>query len=168
MIESAATMHPCARCATMQRTCCQQAEVVVTLGDVARITKHTGRDDFHSRRPPEDPTYLEHDPDDPNWVRYTSFADGTRRMLKRTPQGCTFLGQQGCVLPEDVRPLICRLYPWEYTEEGLIGEDAGYCPVEALAGPGASMLKVLDMQRADAERWWRALYDELQAEAESR
>ncbi len=149
----------------MQRTCCQQAEVVVTKGDVARISQRLGRDDFHSRRPPEDPTYLEHDPDDPDWVRLTSFDDGTRRMLKRSSGGCTFLGTDGCVLPEETRPLICRLYPYEYTEEGLIGEDPGYCPTEALAGPGGSMLKVLDMKREDAERWRAALYRELRAEA---
>lgn len=150
----------------MQRTCCQRAEVVVTRGDVARISAHIERDDFHSRRPPEDATYLEHDPDDPNWVRYTSFPDGTRRMLNRNADGCTFLGAAGCVLPEDVRPLICRLYPFEYTESGIVGEDAGYCPTETLAGKDGSMLPVLGMNRAAAEAWRSALYDELRAESE--
>jgi len=164
----AATIHPCARCAAMQRTCCQRAEVVVTAGDVARISRYVGSADFYSRRAPEDPTYTEHDPDDPNWLRYTTFPDGTRNMLTRRPHGCTFLGPSGCVLPEDVRPLICRLYPFEYTEQGIIGEDAGYCPVETLAGPGGSMLTVLNMERAQAERWRADLYTELRADHSER
>ena len=35
---------------------------------------------------------------------------------------CTFLGAAGCVLPEEVRPLVCRLYPFEYTHRGILGE----------------------------------------------
>ena len=30
-------MHPCARCALAQKTCCQRAEILLTGGDVSRI-----------------------------------------------------------------------------------------------------------------------------------
>ena len=161
----ATALHPCARCARMQETCCQRAEVYVTLGDVARIAEHSGRSDFHERRSPADSEYLDDDEDDPIWRRATVASDGTRRVLRRKANGdCTFLGEAGCVLPEGVRPLVCRLYPYDYTESGMKGETAGYCPREELAPPGGSMIRLLGIGLSDAERWRRELYRELRSE----
>jgi Fe-S-cluster containining protein len=155
-------LHPCARCAQMQRTCCQTTEILLTAGDVARIRAHTGREDFAERRVPGDPTYLEHDPADPEWLSLTVGRDGRRRMLQKRDGGdCTFLGAAGCVLPTEVRPLVCRLYPWSYTHAGLAGEDSGYCPTVLRRFVGDTMLEVLEMRRADAERWHAQLYAEL-------
>jgi len=155
----------------VQKTCCQRAEILVTQGDLARIEAHTGRDDFWTRRAPSNPEYAEPDESDPNWSRWTFAPDGTRRLLKRKPTGdCTFLGEQGCVLPLEVRPLVCRLYPFAYTESGLDGIDDDYCPTAMLLpqnDPGATMLTVLDMREADGERWRRALYAELKSEHEA-
>lgn len=163
--------HPCATCARLQRTCCQRAEIVITAGDRARIARHVGADDFWSDRAPEDPSYVEPDPDDPEWAKLTVRADGTRRVLRRRPGGdCVFLGAHGCTLPEGVRPLVCRLYPFAYTARGLAGIDDGYCPTTLLlppAGPGATMLTVLRMRPEQGERWRSALYDELRSGTES-
>lgn len=152
----------------MQKTCCQRAEILVTAGDRERIAAHSGRRDAWSLRRPEDASYLEHDPDDPNWLRYTTDAQGRRWMLTRRQNGdCTFLGAQGCVLPLNVRPLVCRLYPFSYTERGLDDIDDGYCPTETLLKDepaGSTMLTVLDMNRVEAERWRAHLYAELTAE----
>lgn len=156
------TLHPCARCARVQKTCCQQTEILVTEGDTARIAAHTGRHDFWERRAVRDASYLEDDPDDPDWRRATVAPDGSRAMLKKQPNGdCTFLGEAGCVLPEETRPLVCRLYPFEYTHQGVLGEDSEYCPT-GLVDPGRiGMVRVLGMRREDAERWHGQLYAEL-------
>lgn len=155
-------LHPCARCAQMQRTCCQRAEILLTGGDVARIHAHTGRDDFDERRRPLDPAYLEADDADPEWLGLTLDADGRRRLLARRPNGdCVFLGERGCVLPTEVRPLVCRLYPWSYDAGGLRGEDAEYCPRALRRWPGDTMIEVLAIGRADAESWRARLYQEL-------
>lgn len=160
-------MHPCARCATIQKTCCQRAEVVITAGDAARIGRHTGRQDFAELRAPHDPTYLDQD-DDPNWAKYTVEADGRRRVLRRRADGsCTFLSEFGCCLPTEVRPLVCRLYPHSYTESGIVGVEGEYCPVERLVPPGLTLLTVLGMRPDEARRWHRMLYDELRTGAES-
>ncbi|MFO0873248.1 MAG: YkgJ family cysteine cluster protein [Phycisphaerales bacterium] len=165
-------MHPCARCAQIQRTCCQRAEILVTAGDRARIAAHAGRDDFWERRRPADPEYLEHDPDDPNWRDLTVNADGTRNVLRRTSDGCTFLGRHGCELPMEVRPLVCRLYPFDFTERGLATGDGAvadhYCPTALLAPPGTTMLTVLGMRPDEGERWRSALYRELHEAAAGR
>ncbi|MCB9845430.1 MAG: YkgJ family cysteine cluster protein [Phycisphaeraceae bacterium] len=152
----------------MQRTCCQTAEILVTLGDIARIEAHSSRVGFWERRRPKDPQYLEPDEDDPNWLRYTTESDLSRRLLKRLPGGdCTFLGTRGCELPEHVRPLVCRLYPFEYTESELIGVEDGYCPRDLFIPqdrPGVTMLTVLGMDPRHGERWRAQLYAELREE----
>ncbi len=161
-------MHPCARCALLQRTCCQRAEVVITAGDAARIARHTGRSDFWEYRLPESPDYVFADPDDPNWVPWTVRPDGTRRVLRRRPAGdCTFLGQAGCTLPGDVRPLICRLYPYKYTEAGVGEVDDHYCPTAQVVPPGMDMARMLGMTVEHAESERRQLYRELREEWES-
>ncbi len=155
----------CARCARHMKTCCQTAEVFVTRGDLLRIEQHTGRQDFHEFRQPESPVYLHTDPDDdPVWQENVFQADGSRRVLKRAPGGdCTFLGTAGCVLPLEVRPLICRIYPYDYTADGLLDELAGGCPLELLA-PGQGLIEALEKKRSDAERWHQQLYAELREE----
>lgn len=158
-------LHPCARCARAQKTCCQRAEILVTSGDRDRIARHSGRSDFWTRRAPADPAYLEPQADDPEWVGLTFAPDGTRRVLVRLPDGdCTFLGAEGCTLPEDVRPLVCRLYPFTYTATELSGEEPDYCPVALLAPQGEPMSRVLDMRAEDAERWRAQLYTELRSD----
>ncbi len=161
------SLHPCARCARMQKTCCQSTDVLLTRGDVGRIEAHTQQRGFWTRRAPDDPTYNEPDPDDPNWLRYTFDDAGRRRLLNRQANGdCTFSGEQGCVLPGEVRPLICRLYPAAYTERALQGVGENRCPTALLpaSNPKVSMLTVLDMKDVDMERWRRALYEELREE----
>lgn len=160
-------LHPCARCARVQRTCCQRAEIVLTTGDTDRIAAHSGRRDFLERRAPADPDALAEDPADPNWTRWTIAPDGTRRVLRRRADGdCTFLGPAGCTLPLEVRPLVCRMYPYTFTERGLDREDPAYCPTDLVDPLRTGMLTVLDMREADAERWRRLLYAELRSDAE--
>jgi uncharacterized protein len=153
----------CVRCARQSKTCCQSCEVYVTPGDVRRIAAHTGREDFHEFRPSGDPIYTHH-PDDPNWMPLVFRADGTRRILKRENDGdCTFLGPQGCRLPLEVRPLVCRLYPYDFNEQGIKKGLTPGCPLELIL-PGRTLLDELGMNLADAERWHRQLYEEIRSE----
>jgi Fe-S-cluster containining protein len=101
--------------------------------------------------------------DDPNWLRYTVRADGSRRVLRRGHLGrCLFLTQTGCALMMDARPLVCRLYPFDYTEKGLIGILAE-CP-EHLLEPGETLIETLGMSYQEANKWWGLLYNELRTE----
>jgi Fe-S-cluster containining protein len=138
--------------------------VYVTPGDVDRIAAHTGRLDFSEFRPPEDPVYLKQD-DDPIWPQLVfKKSDGTRRVLRRESNGdCVFLGSQGCVLPLETRPLICRIYPYDFNEQGIVPALAKGCPT-ALLPAGQTLLQALEMNYNDAERWRRQLYDELPLE----
>lgn len=159
-----ASDHVCARCARLGPTCCERCEIVLTDGDIARITVHAERDDFWESRAPVDPGYLDQD-DDPNWLVWTVEPDGTRRVLRRRDTGaCMFLSSAGCTLPTETRPLICRLYPYQYTERGLDGIADG-CPTQ-LIDPGRTILDMIGMNLADGIRWHRQLYSELRTRAE--
>ncbi len=156
----------CARCARRQKTCCQQTDIFVTLGDVERIAEHVGRRDFIEPRGARSPEYLDQD-DDPLWRDTVFRPDGTRRVLKKRPNDdCSFLGPTGCVLPLETRPLICRLYPYDYTEAGIDDELGDYCPIYLLP-PGVGLIEALDMRRTDAERWHERLYAELREERDA-
>jgi Fe-S-cluster containining protein len=157
----------CARCARHMKTCCQTPEIYVTPGDFERIASHTGRRDFSHFRIPTDPVYLEVD-DDPVWQEHIFREDKSRRVLKKMPDGdCSFLGPQGCTLPLEVRPLVCRLYPYDYDERGIRDELTRGCPLELLR-PGQKLLEVLGMKIDDARRWHKQLYEEVRLEKDGR
>ncbi len=157
----------CARCARRQKTCCQQTDIVLTEGDIARVSAYVGRSDFIEYRPAGNADYLDQD-DDPTWRDGTFRADGTRRVVKwKTDGDCSFLGEKGCVLSYETRPLICRLYPFDYDESGVFAEPASGCPAHLLP-EGTGVFAALDMKRADAERWHGMLYEELRAELAAR
>ncbi|MEX2173135.1 MAG: YkgJ family cysteine cluster protein [Pirellulaceae bacterium] len=150
----------CIRCARHMKTCCQTTEIFVTRGDVARIAEHSGQGDFFEFRRPVNPDYADQD-DDPAWRDNVFQADGSRRVLKKQAAGdCTFLGSAGCTLPLETRPLICRIYPYDYDAAGIQHDLAPGCPLELLR-PGLTLIDELAMNRADAERWHQQLYAEL-------
>jgi uncharacterized protein len=154
----------CVRCARQGKTCCQSCEVYVTPADVRRIAAHTGQQDFTEFKPSGDPIYVNH-ADDPTWMKYVFRADGTRRILKREAEGdCAFLGPHGCRLPLEVRPLVCRIYPYDFTEAGFKKKLSEGCPME-LVRPELGLIGELDMNIEDAERWRRQLYEEIREEA---
>lgn len=150
----------CARCARHTITCCQRTEIYTTPEDQQRIAEFTGRDDFTEFLPAKNEAYADQD-DDPVWRDHVFRSDGRRRVLKHQPNGdCTFLGEKGCVLPLETRPLICRLYPYDYTAEGILDVLAEGCPLELLE-PGQGLIDALAMNIDDARRWHRQLYEEV-------
>lgn len=153
----------CVRCSRHMRTCCQTSQIYVTLGDVRRIEAQTGSSDFYEIAQPDDPIYHQQH-DDPTWQHYVIREDGSRRVLKRKPDGeCQFLGTAGCVLPMNVRPLICRIYPYDYNADGIYDNLANGCPLELLA-PGKTLLQELDMNLEEAKAWHAQLYQEIREE----
>ena len=60
-----------------------------------------------------------------------------------------FSGAVGCRLPLEMRPLVCRLYPYDYTADGIQPELSPGCPVELLT-PGQGLIEALEMRQEDA------------------
>ena len=155
-------MSICAQCAAIGKTCCQKCEILLTDGDIKRINAATGMTDFHEFRKPDNPAYLDQE-DDPAWLHLAFEPDGTRRVLKRKANlDCQFLTKNGCRLDMETRPIVCRLYPYEYTEQGISGVCGSECPTHAMK-LDKSLVDALSMNENDANRWRNMLYSELRA-----
>lgn len=153
----------CAMCARRGRTCCQLRELYVSPGDVVRIAAFTGESEFFEFRAPGNREYLDQD-EDLLWKHGVFRSDGSRRVLRQTESGdCCFLSSAGCRLPLEVRPLVCRLHPLQYSATDLRNELVPGCPVDLLP-PGESVLHALGMTRRQAETWRAQLYEEIQQE----
>ncbi len=156
-------LHICAACAQEDKTCCQTCEVYATPADVQRIAQYTGEADFTEFVVPGAPVYYQF-ADDPIWKEAVFCDDGSRRILKRKENGdCRYLGSHGCQLPTEVRPLVCRLYPFDFNEQGIYDKLAKGCPTHLLRS-GQTLLQALDMNREKAECWHAQLYREVRQE----
>lgn len=99
--------------------CCREPIVLVTDEDVRRImqgTKQAAYDivDFYK------PNEIEWGKDQPGWIRFKS---GQRIMgLRRTEEGCQYLGDDDMCTIYNHRPVTCRRYPFdlEFDEGGDI------------------------------------------------
>lgn len=161
----------CASCARQGSSCCQNTEIYCTPGDRRRIAAALGgRDDFHERRRSAFPDQI---PDaeaaafDPPWAALFA-RHGERDVLKHRPNDdCVFLSPTGCALDMETRPLICRLYPFSYNHEAIVGVDACRCPQPA-SDNGALALALIGMDRERAEDWRHMLYKEIAEDLEDR
>jgi Fe-S-cluster containining protein len=154
----------CARCARQGKTCCQGREIYLTPGDIQRIRAFTGELQFMEWSPTTDPSYLDQD-GDPVWQRHVFDGDGRRRTLRRRPDGdCLFLGPQGCGLPLEVRPLLCRLHPVTYTADRIDSTADEGCP-RYLLEADESVFDAIHMTMDLARQWHRQLYEEIMTDA---
>jgi hypothetical protein len=152
---------PCYQCSQNGTSCCKGTQILLTAGDVRRIARFIGHFRFFTFEVP-DPVYT--DPgDDPGWVTLTVRPDGRRCVLKRTgDKSCTMLSETGCILPLTLRPLICRLHPYMYTEADVVGVDPT-CPMSQETN-WPVLLERFGMARVEARKWHRMLYCELRGE----
>ncbi len=100
----------CARCAASGKTCCQGRQVFLTRGDVERIAEAAGSGDFSvlaGSDAAERSLFAELDPA----FSKVFDSEGKRRVLRRAggTENCVFLRRNGCSLPRETRPLLCRL-----------------------------------------------------------
>lgn len=149
---------PCALCAHKGTSCCQKYQVVLTNDDTLRIASYTGNWDFLSI---EYPVCEDIEPDyDPLWLPMILMPDRHVKVVKRaSDKKCILLSKTGCVLPIDKRPLICRLYPYIYIEQGILGIDSA-CPISQYKN-WESVLSGMEMPKGKAAEWISMLYSEI-------
>ena len=83
-------------------------------------------------------------------------------MLLKSATGadCIFLTPTGCLLPMNIRPLVCRLHPHEYTAGGVYEGFAPGCPKDVLEA-GMSPDVYMDMAPTAVSGWHKMLYEEI-------
>ena len=151
----------CFECSQNGTSCCKGTQICLTAGDILRISRFLETNNFFTIEN-ADLAYM--DPgDDPGWIILTIRSDWKRCVLKRTgDQSCSMLGENGCLLPMIVRPLVCRLHPYLFTEAGIAGIDP-CCPISREPDwPG--VLEQLGLAMNEARNWHRLLYCELHGE----
>jgi len=148
----------CFQCCQSGTSCCKGTQICLTTGDVLRIARFLDASDFFTFQVPD---LIYTDPgDDPAWISLTVRPDGCRRVLKRTAgKNCTMLAESGCILPMTIRPLICRLHPYSFTEADISGIDPT-CPISC-EGNWPVLLEQLGMAIGEARKWHQLLYGEL-------
>jgi Fe-S-cluster containining protein len=133
----------------------------LTCGDIDRIHQVYPVPDFYelARLTPD----YEDGGGDPTWNPAILDDTGRRRIVRQKENGrCFFLTDVGCSLPSDVRPLLCRIFPYDFREYGLCGISAS-CPV-ASESQWLHILEDSEMKYSNARKWVVQLYEEIKAE----
>jgi Fe-S-cluster containining protein len=151
----------CIACAQKGQSCCRNVHIYLTRGDVRRIGSQCPGEDFYHLAPLT--SDYEDGGGDPTWNPAILDASGRRRIVRQKDTGdCCFLTETGCRLPSDVRPLLCRIYPYDFREHGLCGISAS-CPVVNEI-QWLHILEASEMKQSNARQWVAQLYDEIAAE----
>jgi uncharacterized protein len=151
--------HVCARCPkALGGSCCEVRDeerlATLTHADVDRIREHTRRSPatFTSRDWLSIEDAGDYEARRPLYRGY--FRSGPERLtLARANGACVFLDRSsGCVLPSDVRPVACRVYPFELLAHGEWGVQVGrFGELEAArASAGDACLAVEEANSFDA------------------
>lgn len=159
----------CAQCAKIQKTCCQEDVTFVALtgGDIERISTYTGREDFYELQAvAEELIDIYANParfseDDRIYVTCLFDSKGRRNILKKNKNNeCCFITDTGCLLPHDIRPLICRIYPYEWNDRREVWIEAGYCPKE-LFKDNEDLIRKVGLSEEEVKRLVNQFYDEI-------
>lgn len=129
----------CKKCFQNQTSCCtlkpdnpeKMMIPPVSVPEISRILAHingTRIDDIVSPKPnsafyAKQMVNLFPDMKDDIYDRFP--IDNYHYELKTNGNSCALLGKQGCMLPKDLRPHFCRIYPfWFFDEEPLLFQDS--------------------------------------------
>ncbi|MDY7232619.1 YkgJ family cysteine cluster protein [Hyalangium rubrum] len=140
----------CARCPKLLgKSCCEprgtESLAMVTRSDVERIAAHTW---LAPRRFIREVGVSEEEAADfeARWPLYRGyFRRGPVQLTLLAKEGaCVFYERErGCMLPADVRPIACRLYPFERWADGSWSLAVGrYGDLQAAREEGSACLAV--------------------------
>ncbi|OQX22900.1 MAG: hypothetical protein BWK80_28740 [Desulfobacteraceae bacterium IS3] len=163
-------MSKCFECSELQLTCCEKSEVCVTKGDIKRIAEYAGRNDFYHLMPvSEELKFIITNPCNPEngseiYLKYLFDEEGRRIILKKNENRCCFLTHNGCDLPLNIRPIVCRLYPYDWNDNKDMWIDpARLCP-ENLFKDEQEIKEQLCLPEQEAKRLLELFYDEIKSQ----
>ncbi|MGC1377815.1 MAG: hypothetical protein WA821_16400 [Anaerolineales bacterium] len=164
-------MSKCSECSKLQPTCCENTEICVTNGDIKRIAVYIGRNDFYHLMPvAEEMKYFYENPFNITkgseiYIKCLFDEDGRRNILKKNGNRCGFLTPVGCELPLNVRPIICRLHPYNWNDNKDIWLEP-HCP-ESLFKDEQEIKEQVCLPEEEVTRLVDLFYDEIMNKQES-
>ncbi len=149
---------PCATCASLGHSCCKGYQIYLTSGDIVRISGFLKHSDFYTYEPP---ILSDIEPDyDTCWLPLIMSEGNRVRVLNRTDdKQCCLAFAMGCLLPLETRPLICRLFPYDFINHHILGIDSS-CPISKECN-WQSILDGMEMTESKAQHWVDLLYEEI-------
>ena len=172
---TASAMPICARCHGLGRGCCVAPAgpdhmFGLTRGEIAAMAAASGLTPAEfclaDRVAPEFLAFLE----SLNPVFVQTMPGGRRLRLRLSETGaCCFLGDAGCRLPVEARPLYCRLYPFALNPHGrLMVLMSGSCLAQEGARSWREVMKRLEVSEEAVRGLWARLAELAAAHAESK
>lgn len=155
----------CIACAQQGQSCCRNVHIYLTCGDVDRIGQICLTKNFYHFAPLT--ADYEDGGGDPAWNTAILDTEGKRRVVRQKDNGdCYFLTENGCSLPSHVRPLLCRIYPYDFRPYSLCGISSS-CPI-AKEPQWLHILNASEMKKSNAQIWISQLYEEIGKEQSHR
>lgn len=162
-------MSVCAQCAGRQKTCCERPDIQIALtpGDIQRLRDHCGHAEFFERKAVE-PEFRSHyvnpenhSSNDALYVKHLFDEQGRRPvLLKQADLSCLFVTPTGCSLPHSIKPLLCRIYPFDWNDQLDLWLDSAYCPPELFASE-ADLIARISEGEAETRELIRLFYREI-------
>ncbi|WP_052507077.1 YkgJ family cysteine cluster protein [Desulfonatronovibrio magnus] len=128
--------YVCVRCSQVNPTCCRinpGAEKYcfpLSNHEIQTISAYSASHDFYIEEPNQ-ADFIHRLGKLLPWPRKKLLSifslDNSHFRLNNTEDySCVFLGNNGCSLPHDLRPVYCRIYPfWFYNDKLFVLEDPG-------------------------------------------
>ncbi len=165
----------CARCARLRGlVCCQlpadgnERLATLTFSDIERIEAATGMSrrrfcEVEQLDPLERIFYETHRP-----LYRGLFVGGVRHGLAAKRGACTFFVKgRGCSLPEEAKPIACKLYPFDFDLAGEVTlVDAPHCQALAEAEDWRHLLRLFGTSLRKLRRLRREALEEVALHAE--
>ena len=159
--------HICVACAAQGPTCCRllpgSEEHTFPLSHLewTRILEHVPDQGFFAseRNSPAFLTSMRHLFSGENEALEQLFPPhGEHLRLATRPDGdCAFLGPAGCVLPNEVRPSYCRIFPfWVFGDRVTLFKPA-YCLAVRRAGVVRTLFETMGMTEAEVRHLYGTL-----------
>jgi len=161
----------CEECAKIQKTCCERNDIRIGLtnGDIERIALFAACEDFYEGKALEEEFRGKYaNPsryDEGEYIYVTCLFDdeGRWNVMKRNEnQGCWFITPTGCSLPPEVRPLMCRIYPYDWNDQQEIWINGTYC-LASLFTDNEDLAKKVALPPEEAKRLVKLFYEEIMA-----
>lgn len=157
----------CAQCSRVYPTCCQLGPgnerpcFPLSPRETDNLQKHLQSDEFLVRETTSQELVqgmIHLLPEHKSKIK-SIFAPGTCHLrLKTLSNGkCVLLSEHGCVLPESLRPVYCKLYPFWFYGRRLTYLADDNCLAQHKAGNIRSLLKLFGAKPEELKRDFQAM-----------
>lgn len=164
----------CLQCSKVNPTCCrlnpgtERFCFPLSSGEITRISGYLGKNNFFAQEI-NDKEFI---------FRLTKLLplprkqifqlfplDSFHKRLKTDKDGsCLLLRENGCTLPEDIRPAYCRIYPFWFKDSRLTFIKDSHCLAQDHKQSVQGLLKLFKTGHVDLQKYFDAMIESFTSE----